>query len=242
MHFLRYGLAWQGNELEASALKSLPSELIATEPPGVIRHAPRVKGAVRVQCDGKFLRVGGRRFWIKAVTYGTFGANEEGEPYPHISVVRRDFEQMRLAGINTVRLYTPPSDQLADAAGEAGLLLIPDICWGPRWCQLDSADDRRFMREWIRGHARRLAEHPAILMYSLGNEIPPLIVRWYGRARIEKWVHELYEISKEEAPQTPVTYVNHPPTEHLDLPFLDVVSWNIYLEREPEFRAYLGRL
>src|SRR5678815_4965111 len=77
----------------------------------------------RVEIDGKFLRVNGRRFWIKGVTYGTFAPNSEGEPYPEIDQVRRDFEQMRAAGINTVRLYTPPSNGLADAAAEAGLYI-----------------------------------------------------------------------------------------------------------------------
>jgi O-antigen biosynthesis protein len=117
---------------------------------------------------------------MKGVTYGTFAPNQEGEPYPEIGVVRHDFELMRAAGINTVRLYTPPSDQLADAAAEVGLYLLPDICWGPRRCQLDSLAEVNFMRHWLREHARRLAKHPAILMYSLGNETPPLVVRWYG--------------------------------------------------------------
>jgi glycosyltransferase involved in cell wall biosynthesis len=196
----------------------------------------------KVVVDAKFLRVNGRRFWIKGVTYGTFSQNEEGEPYPPNDQVRRDFERMRAAGINTVRLYTPPSTQLADIAAELGLYLIPDICWGQRRCQLDSPEEIQMMREWTRGHARRLANHPAILMYSVGNEIPPLIVRWYGRKRIERWIRELYDIAKEEAPDTLVTYVNHPPTEYLNLSFLDVVSWNVYLERENEFRSYLGRL
>jgi glycosyltransferase involved in cell wall biosynthesis len=176
------------------------------------------------------------------VTYGTFAPNHEGEPYPPIEVVRADFEQMRAAGFNTVRLYTPPSNRLADAAAEAGLYLIPDICWGPRRCELDSRGDVRFMREWLCEHAGRLAGHPAILMYSLGNEIPPLMVRWYGRRRVEAWLKELYDTAKDQAPQTLVTYVNHPPTEHLNLPFLDVCSWNVYLEREQNFRSYLGRL
>src|SRR5690242_8797382 len=78
------------------------SEISPAEPRGAF-------GRTRVQVDGKFLRVNGRRFWIKGVTYGTFSQNEEGEPYPPCDQVRRDFEQMRAAGINTVRLYTPPS-------------------------------------------------------------------------------------------------------------------------------------
>ena len=47
---------------------------------------------------------------------------------------------------------------------------------------------------------------------------------------------------REESPGALITYVNHPPTEHLNLPFLDVVSHNVYLEREPDFRKYLARL
>jgi glycosyltransferase involved in cell wall biosynthesis len=196
--------------------------------------APRV--------DGKFLGAGGERFWVKGVTYGTFGSNEQGEPFPPFDRLRDDFTQMAAAGINTVRLYTPPSDRIADAAAEAGLYLIPDICWGPRKCELHEPDDLRSILEWTRGHARRLARHPAILMMSIGNEIPPLLVRWYGRRRIEGFLRTLYEIVKTEAPGSLVTYASHPPTEHLDLPFLDVVSFNIYLERESEFRRYLARL
>lgn len=192
--------------------------------------------------DGKFLRVGRSRFYIRGVTYGTFRLNEQGEPYPPLDVLQDDFYRMREAGINTVRLYTPPSDRIADAAAKAGLFLVPDICWGPRRCELDDRERMRFMQEWIHGHARRLAGHPAILMYSLGNEIPPLVVRWYGRKRIEQFLRHLFDTAKAESPNTLVTYVNHPPTEYLELPFLDVLSYNIYLEREAEFRAYVDRL
>jgi glycosyltransferase involved in cell wall biosynthesis len=192
--------------------------------------------------DGKFLRVGNGRFFIRGVTYGTFRPNEQGEPYPPFDVLIEDFYRMREAGINTVRLYTPPSDRIADAAAEAGLFLVPDVCWGPRRCELDDRERMSFMRDWLRGHAKRLSGHPAILMYSLGNEIPPLVVRWYGRKRIESFLRELHDIAKSESPNTLTTYVNHPPTEYLDLSFLDVVSYNIYLEREPEFRAYVDRL
>jgi O-antigen biosynthesis protein len=207
--------------------------------PGAAEASSTSRAVVR---DGKFLRVGRKRFYIRGVTYGTFRPNEEAEPYPPLYVLQDDFYRMREAGINTVRLYTPPSDRIADAAAKAGLFLVPDICWGPRWCELDDKERMGFMHDWIRGHARRLAGHPAILMYSLGNEIPPLLVRWYGRKRIEGFLRELRDIAVTESPNTLITYVNHPPTEYLELPFLDVVSYNVYLEREPEFRAYLDRL
>ncbi|NQU12420.1 glycosyltransferase [bacterium] len=203
---------------------------------------PAVASAARPSVCGKFLQLGNRRFWIKGVTYGAFRQNAAGESFPPFAQLCDDFEQMREAGINTLRLYSPPSDRIADAAAARGLLLVPDICWGPRRCELDDPQRVRFIFDWTREHSRRLAGHPAILMHSIGNEIPPLVVRWYGRERIERFLGDLWETVKEQDPRALVTYVNHPPTEYLNLPFLDVVAHNIYLERPAEFQAYLGRL
>src|SRR5262245_40654934 len=97
-------------------------------------HHPIARSKIRV--EGKFLEVNGERFWVKGVTYGSFAPNEAGEPFPAFTQVRDDFQRMRDCGINTVRLYSPPSDRIADAAADAGLFLIPDIAWGPRVCFL----------------------------------------------------------------------------------------------------------
>jgi GT2 family glycosyltransferase len=192
--------------------------------------------------DGKFLQRNGERFWIKGVTYGSFAPNDQGEPFPPFPQLLDDFACMREAGINTVRIYTPPSDRIADAAADAGLLLVPDICWGPRTCELQYPEAVRVMRNWVRGHCRRLADHPGILMFSIGNEIPPLIVRWHGKGKVEQFLASIAEIVREEAPRSLITYANHPPAEYLNLPFLDVVSFNVYLEREADYRKYLARL
>ena len=205
-------------------------------------HASTLDPLKRPKVDGRFLSVSGDRFWVKGVTYGTFRPNEDGEPFPSKARVRDDFERMCEVGINTVRLYTPPPDWLADAAASVGLYLIADICWGPRRCDFDDPERTQFLYDWTRGHSRRLAQHPAMLLFSIGNEIPPLIVRWYSQRRIEQFLHTLHEIVKEEAPAALTTYVSHPPTEYLSLPFLDVLSYNVYLEREPEMRHYLARL
>ncbi len=210
------------------------------------KHVAEVAEAARPvalpRVEGKFLSLGGRRFWAKGVTYGSFRANDQGEPFPPFAQLLDDFAQMRDAGVNTVRIYSPPSDRIADAAAEYDLRLVPDVCWGPRKCELDDPERVRFIFDWTRQHSRRLAGHPAMLMYCIGNEIPPLVVRWYGRERIERFLRELTEIVRGEAPDALVTYVNHPPTEHLHLPFLDVVSHNVYLEREHDFRKYMARL
>ena len=176
------------------------------------------------------------------MTYGTFAPNDQGEPYPEFSRLKDDFARMTEAGVNTVRLYTPPSDRIADAAAEAGIMLIPDVCWGPRTCEWDHPEWRKVARDYLAGHVKRLANHPAVLMYCIGNEIPPLMVRWYGRERTEAMLRELHAVVKERSPKSLVTYANHPPAEHLNLSFLDVISFNVYLDRERDFRAYLARL
>ena len=126
--------------------------------------------------EGKFLTVNGQRFWIKGITYGSFSTNDAGEPYPPFRKLQDDFSRMRDAGINTVRLYNSPTQRIADAALERGLMLIPEVGWGPRFCELGT-EREDFLYQWAEARTKELAGHPAILMYSIGNEVPPLIVR-----------------------------------------------------------------
>ena len=88
----------------------------------------------------------------------------------------------------------------------------------------------------------RLSDHPAALAFALGNEIPPGVVRWHGRVRIENFLRDLYHATKAGSPDSLLTYVNFPPTEFLDLSFFDICAFNVYLHREAELRAYLARL
>src|ERR671936_181625 len=58
-----------------------------------------VASSVRPSVEGKFLRVDGKRFWIRGVTYGTFLPNSQGECLPEPEVVCRDMQQMAAAGV-----------------------------------------------------------------------------------------------------------------------------------------------
>jgi GT2 family glycosyltransferase len=81
-----------------------------------------------------------------------------------------------------------------------------------------------------------------LLCLSIGNEIPAPIVRWHGPRAIASFLEGLYDTVKTEDPGALVTYVNYPTTEYLELPFLDVVSFNVYLESRERLAAYLARL
>ncbi len=47
---------------------------------------------------------------------------------------------------------------------------------------------------------------------------------------------------KLKIPEGLVTYINFPSTEYLQLPFLDLYGWNVYLESRERLDAYLARL
>jgi GT2 family glycosyltransferase len=195
-----------------------------------------------VAVDGKFLAAGNRRFLIKGVTYGTFAPQQDGSQYPSAEVVGRDLSAIAAAGFNAVRVYTPPPASLLDQAQAEGLRIIVGLPWPQHVAFLDGRAMSDGIRRDIVGQVRELAPHPAVLMFALGNEIPPGVVRWHGRARIERFLRELCDDARAASPRSLFTYVNYPPTSYLDLSPFDLYAFNVYLHHERDLREYLGRL
>jgi GT2 family glycosyltransferase/DNA-binding beta-propeller fold protein YncE len=196
----------------------------------------------RIAADGKFLRAGDERFLVKGVTYGTFAPDADGYQFPPAQQVAKDFRQMASLGINTVRVYTAPRRDLLDEAAQSGLRVMVGLPWSQHVAFLDDGRLKRAIRQELVAKVVELGDHPALLALALGNEVPPGVVRWHGRVRVERFLRELYQDAKEASPEALFTYVNFPPTEFLDLSFFDICAFNLYLHRETELRAYLSRL
>jgi GT2 family glycosyltransferase len=192
--------------------------------------------------DGKFLRIQGQRFLVKGVSYGTFAPDASALQFPSQEIIRADFAQMAKAGVNTVRVYTRPSAALLDEAARHGLRLILGIPWAQHLAFLDDARLCRDIRREVRAQVADLARHPSTLLFALGNEIPQAVVRWHGRARIERFLHDVYDEAKSTAPDALFAYVNYPPTEYLDTSPFDVCAFNVYLHDAAAFGAYITRL
>src|SRR5437667_372615 len=196
----------------------------------------------RLRAQGKFFFVGEEKLYIRGVTYGTFRPNEDGEEFPAREVVERDFAQMVANGVNTVRTYTPPPVWLLDAAQRHGLRVMAGLPVERSVAFLDYRKCARSIEQMVRAEVRAMAGHPALLCYTIGNEIPASIVRWHGRRKLERFLERLHFAVKGEDPNCLVTYVNYPSTEYLQLSFLDFACFNVYLESQTCFEAYLARL
>jgi len=186
---------------------------------------PIPDGAERPRVGGKFLFAGKEKLWIKGVTYGTFRPQEDGSEFPARDVVQRDFAMMAERGINSVRTYIPPPRWLLDDAQKAGLRVMVGLAWEQHVTFLDDRALVKTIKGRIRDGVAACRGHPAVLCYTIGNEIPPSIVRWHGRIKIQRFLKKLYGIAKATDPGWLVTYVNFPTTEYLQLPFLDFHLW-----------------
>ena len=207
-----------------------------TLPPRALIAGPRP--AAR----GKFIFRGHEKLSVRGVTYGTFRPQHEEIQFPERSVVAGDFAQMAAQGINAIRTYTVPPGWLLDLGQEHGLSVLVGLPWEEHLAFLDDRKLPGGITARVRAGVRACAGHPAVLGYAVGNEIPSSVVRWHGRGRIERFLRRLHETVKQEDPEGLVTYVNYPTTEYLQLPFVDLVCFNLYLESRKPFAAYLARL
>ncbi|MBI4515279.1 MAG: glycosyltransferase [Deltaproteobacteria bacterium] len=216
---------------QSTAAVALVDRRIAQDPTG---QQPKAKG--------KFLFRGDAKFFLRGVSYGPFAVGSHGSQFPERDLARRDFALMRDAGVNCFRTFTPPPEWLLDLAGENDLVVLTGLPWTEHVCFLDEPGVADAIRKDIAAAAKSLHGHPAVFAMLVGNEIPPDIVRWHGPDRTRAFLNELFGLVKDISPDTLVSYANFPPTEYLDLEFLDFISFNVYLHRERDFRSYLSRL
>jgi len=215
------------------SIASLPSSTDITSP-----RIPLTRPTVR----GKFLFEGDRKLYVRGATYGAFAPNRAGEQFPEARDTARDLSLMRAAGINTILTYTVPPLWLLDLAEEHGIRVLVTVPWMEYVCFLENRKNRREVMRDVRDGVAACRQHPAVLMYCIGKEIPPPIVRWYGARTMEGFLKDLCAVAKDVDPSGLVTYTNFPTTEYLELPFVDVCTFNVYLHERPDFCKYLSRL
>ena len=113
----------------------------------------------RATTDGKFFRLGERKYFPKGVTYGPFVPNAQGEPFASPEPTARDFQSLRGLGANLIRVYHVPPRWFLDLAERSGLRVFVDIPWTKQACFLDTAGGRDEARRAVFEAARQCARH-----------------------------------------------------------------------------------
>ncbi len=197
---------------------------------------------LRVEVDGKFFSLAGRPFRILGVTYGPFPPDEAGYQFRPREQTRLDFQEMVSVGVNSIRLYTIPPEWLIDLAKENKIRILVDIPWNPHQAFLGDRKVVRDILNQIGSAAKELGKYSNVIAISIANEIPPQSIRWHGRRKVESFLETAFDIAKQSAPETLVTFANYPSTEYLHPVGMDFTTCNVYLHQASDFERYLRRI
>jgi GT2 family glycosyltransferase len=204
--------------------------------------APQKISTPRPRASGKFICVGDEKIFLRGVTYGPFRPETDGSEYHDTASATADFKRMAETGINSVRTYTVPPRWLLDCAAAHKIWVLVGLPWEQHTAFLQNTSLLDDIAVRVSEGVRSCAGHPALLGFAIGNEVPANIVRWHGHRAVEKFIERLYRAAKSADPDALVAYVNYPSTEYLDLPFVDLFCFNVYLEAPKKLDAYLARL
>jgi len=196
----------------------------------------------RVTVDGKFFRRGTEKLYLKGISYGPFAPGKDGQPFASQEQTAADFALIKELGANLLRIYHVPPRWFLDLAAQHDLLVLIDIPWNKHLVFLDDPVRRADARQAVCHAVLACAHHPAVFAYSVGNEIPPDVVRWSGAAKVADFIDDLIAEAKRIDPDCLCTYANYPSTEFLHPQALDFVSFNVYLHQPAAFKSYLARL
>ncbi len=121
------------------------------------------------------------------------------------AALRRQLRLLKEMGVNAIRTsHNPPAPELPELADEMGILIVAEVFDEWRLGKVENGYHTLF-EEWgekdLRAFIRRDRNHPSVIMWSLGNEVPDQNDAENGRATCQF----LHDIAKQEDPTRPTT-------------------------------------
>jgi endo-1,4-beta-mannosidase len=121
-----------------------------------------------------------------------------------------------------------------DLAEQYGLRVL--YCFALDWNSI-GGEKQSDIRTRIVERVTALRSKPALLAWLLGNEVGGPVLQRRGEAPIVSGLYDLYAAVKAVDSRHPVSHANWPPARHVDLGFMDFVSFNVYPLWPPEVVA-----
>jgi len=123
----------------------------------------------------------------------------------NVHALQRQIELLQEMGCNAIRTsHNPPAPELLDLCDRMGMLVMDEYvdCWKMR---KTPNDYHQFFDDWhekdLRAQVRRDRNHPCVVLWSIGNEIPE-----QSKPQGPKMAAELTAIVHEEDPTRPTTF------------------------------------
>ncbi len=176
---------------------------------------------------------------VKGVTYDL--------TYPKIShysqipreVFEKDFQLMKKAGVNAIRLYASPPPFILDLAEKYGIDVIETVVFPGDWTDFTSPYQLQALKREAIRNIERDKDRECILAWSIWNDAPWTygsgkgdVIRAYGERTVSSFLKSLYETVKKHDPLRPVTGANltvNDEAKRLGADFLDILGYNVYL-------------
>ncbi|MEK8023421.1 MAG: glycoside hydrolase family 2 TIM barrel-domain containing protein [Candidatus Hydrogenedentota bacterium] len=199
--------------------------------PGETPVAPLtpITGKHEIEMRGKRLYLDGKPFYVRGVGYepgcrpGRLPWKREFEP----ELLRWDFEQIRKAGFNTLRTWSPMTDSELALAADHGLWVVQGIWtdWNRFWT--DSAYHHAGI-ENVRNEVARSSKHPNILFYLVMNEPSSELLVKLDPDLVRKGFIELKDAVHSANSAALASFSNCPLTDFLDGDLFDLLCSNNY--------------
>ncbi|MEM2878239.1 MAG: glycoside hydrolase family 2 TIM barrel-domain containing protein [Candidatus Hadarchaeales archaeon] len=157
---------------------------------------PQSTGPVRF--SGNQLLVNGQSFIMKGVGYSPIpiGSGWAFDFYGKPEIYNRDFLALRVMGCNTIRTWTNvTSREFLDAAyneGDHPIYVIMGFTINPS-LDLSSSTVREHYISEFRDYVSRYKDHPAVLMWAIGNEVN---LQVNGNDNLRAWYSLLNEMAR----------------------------------------------
>jgi len=156
----------------------------------------------------------------------------------NVRAAERQLEILKAMGCNALRTsHNPPAPELLDLCDRMGFVVMDETfdCWRGR---KKPNDYHKIYDDWheadVRAMVRRDRNHPSIILWSIGNEIPE-------QANTNRFpiARELAKIVREEDPTRPITAgCNHVVAGYNGFQnIVDVFGFNYKPDQYPRFRA-----
>ncbi len=184
--------------------------------------------AARVEARGDWLYVDGEPFLVKGIGYSPYRPGTS--PWVgqvSLDTMAQDFEQIRQAGFNTIRTWTPLSAEQLALARQHGLMVLQGIWVDPKG-NYDSDTFRSAVVDVVHKQVERLKGNDTVLAVIIGNEFSPARAALVGIKSVEEVLRLAAQAAKQADPTRLVTYSNWPLLSTLDVSMLDIVGFNVY--------------